>query len=225
VKLATMTSLMPDDLASAASRRLTSPSRLIVGIGGASGFVYGVRILQALRIAGVETHLVISKAARRTMAEETDLNIRDVQALAHVNYAPHDLGAAISSGSFRTEGMIIAPCSVKTLAQIALGVTDTLMARAADVVLKERRRLVLLFRETPLTLAHLKNMSAVTENGAIVALPVPAFYARPTTLDDVIEQTAGRVLDLFDIDTGTFPRWGGTALPNGSGRGLRRPKV
>jgi flavin prenyltransferase len=184
------------------------PDRIVVGISGATGVVYGVRMLQALSKAGVQTHLVLSRAARLTLAHESDLTVREVQEMADVCYPPDDVGAAIASGSFRTRGMVVAPCSVKTLAQIAAGTCDTLLARAADVTLKERRRLVLMVREVPLTLTHLRNMVTVTENGGIVAPPVPAFYTRPTCVDDVVDQTVGRVLDLFDIDTGAFARWG-----------------
>jgi 4-hydroxy-3-polyprenylbenzoate decarboxylase len=181
---------------------------MIVGISGATGIVYGVRALELLHGAGVETHLVLSRSARMTLAYEMDLSVRDVQMLADVVYPPDDVGAAVASGSFRTRGMIVAPCSMKTLAQIATGIGDTLLARAADVVLKERRRLVLLVRETPLTLTHLRNMATVTENGGVIAPPVPAFYTRPESVADIVDQSVGRVLDLFDIDTGGFPRWG-----------------
>ncbi|GGU65249.1 flavin prenyltransferase UbiX [Streptomyces albospinus] len=180
---------------------------LVVGISGGTGIVYGIRMLQALRAGGVPTHLVFSRGARLTLPHECGLTVRDVLALADVHHHPDDMAAAVSSGSFRTRGMVVAPCSVKSLAQIATGVCDTLLARAADVTLKERRRLVLMVRETPLTLTHLRNMATVTENGAIIAPPVPAFYIRPRTLDDVIDQSVGRVLDLFGIDTGSFARW------------------
>lgn len=181
---------------------------IVVGISGATGVIYGIRALQALRAAGVPTHLVMSRGARLTLAHEGDLSVRQVQALADTHYAADDVGAAIASGSFRTRGMLVAPCSVKTLSQIAVGTCDTLLSRAADVTLKERRRLVLMVRETPLTLTHLRNMVSVTENGGIIAPPVPAFYTRPTSLDELVDQNVGRVLDLFDIDTGAFPRWG-----------------
>jgi 4-hydroxy-3-polyprenylbenzoate decarboxylase len=182
--------------------------RIVVGICGATGAVYGIRMLLALRATGVQTHLVVSRAARRTITEETGLTVARVEALADVHYPPEDIGAAIASGSFTTRGMVVAPCSVKTLAQLAVGSCDTLLARAADVTLKERRRLVLMVRETPLTLTHLRNMAAVTENGGIIAPPVPAFYARPTSLDEMVDQSVGRVLDLFGIDTAAFRRWG-----------------
>jgi flavin prenyltransferase len=187
--------------------------RLVVGISGATGVVYGIRMLEALRAAGVETHLVLSRAARLTLHHETELSTRDIAALADAHYGPDDIGAAVASGSFRTAGMVVAPCSVKTLAQIAVGSCDTLLARAADVTLKERRRLVLMVRETPLTLTHLRNMVAATENGAIIAPPVPAFYTRPAGIAELVDQTVGRVLDLFDIDTGAFPRWGEYTVP------------
>jgi flavin prenyltransferase len=183
------------------------PRRLIVGISGASGVVYGLRLLEILRRTDVETHVVVSNAAKVTLALETDRKLPDLLALADVHYQTNDIGAAISSGSFRTEGMIVCPCSMRTLAEIANGITASLLPRAADVVLKERRRLVLVARETPLHLGHLRNMAAVTEMGAIVYPPVPAMYAKPTSLDDMIDHTVGRMLDLFDIDAGTVRRW------------------
>ena len=182
--------------------------RLIVGISGASGVIYGIRLLQVLRDMPVEAHLVMSKSAEMTIAYETDFKPAEVKALADVTYPIADIGAAISSGSFRTLGMAVAPCTVRTLSEIASGVTSTLLTRAADVVLKERRRLVLLLRETPLHAGHIQSMLRVTEMGAIVAPPVPAFYTRPETLDQVIDQTVGRMLDLFDIDSGLPQRWG-----------------
>ena len=182
--------------------------RLIVGISGATGTIYGVRLLETLRRLGVETHLVVSKAGQLTRAHETDLSAPDLRGLADVSYDVADIGAAIASGSFRTLGMVIAPCSMRTLGELASGVTSSLLTRAADVVLKERRRLVLLAREFPLHAGHLKNMLAVTEMGAIVAPPMPAFYTRPATIDDLVDQTVGRVLDLFDLDSAAFPRWG-----------------
>lgn len=191
---------------------LHPPSRrMIVGISGASGIVYGVRLLQTLRLLGIESHLVISRSAEVTCAHESGLKVADIRALADVNYSAVDIGAAISSGSFRTMGMIVAPCSVRTLAEVASGVTSSLLTRAADVVLKERRRLVLMLRETPLHLGHIRSMAAVTEMGAIVYPPVPAFYAKPNSLDDMIDHTIGRVLDLFDIETGRVRRWGDEA--------------
>jgi 4-hydroxy-3-polyprenylbenzoate decarboxylase len=182
--------------------------RLIVGITGASGVVYGIRLLEALRDMPIESHLVISKSAEMTIAYETDWKPADVKAMADVVYPIADIGAAISSGSFRTMGMAIAPCTVRTLSEIASGVTSTLLTRAADVVLKERRRLVLLLRETPLHAGHIRSMLRVTEMGAIVSPPVPAFYTRPETLQEVIDQTVGRLLDLFDIESGLPRRWG-----------------
>lgn len=184
-----------------------TPRRLIVGISGASGIVYGVRLLEILRHVGVETHVVVSNAAKVTLALETDRKLSDLQALADVWYQTNDIGAGISSGSFRTVGMIVCPCSMRTLAEIANGITASLLPRAADVVLKERRRLVLVARETPLHLGHLRNMAAVTEMGAIVYPPVPAMYARPASIEEMIDHTIGRVLDLFDIDAGTVRRW------------------
>lgn len=180
---------------------------LIVGISGASGAVYGVRLLQALREAAVPTHLIVSKSAAITLKEEAGLSVSDVRALAAASYANGDIGAAVSSGSFKTRGMVIVPCSIRTLADIAYGTTDSLMSRAADVVLKERRRLVLVVRETPLHAGHLKAMLAATENGAIIMPPVPAFYHRPKSIDDIVDQTVGRCLDLFGIDSGLVKRW------------------
>ena len=185
-----------------------TPKRMIIGISGASGVTYGVRLLQLLRNAGVETHLVMSKTAELTFAYETDLKIAEVRELANVCHAIDDMASAISSGSFRTAGMIVAPCSMRSMSEIASGVTTTLLTRAADVVLKERRRLVLMVRETPLHTGHLRTMTALSEMGAIIAPPVPAFYAKPENLDDVVEHTVGRVLDLFDIDIGVVRRWG-----------------
>ena len=181
--------------------------RLVVGITGASGFVYGVRLLQLLRSLDIETHVTVSRSALLTMTHETAYKLTNVNALACFTYRSDDMAAAISSGSFRSLGMIVAPCSMKTLAEIATGVSSTLISRAADVTLKERRPLVLLARETPYTLAHLRNMTAVTEMGAIVAPPVPAFYARPASLDQMIDHTLGRVLDLFGLEAGTVSRW------------------
>ena len=187
---------------------MSEKPRLIVGISGASGVIYGIRLLQVLRDMPVEAHLVMSKSAEMTIAYETDFKPAEVKAMADVTYPIADIGAAISSGSFRTLGMAVAPCTVRTLSEIASGVTSTLLTRAADVVLKERRRLVLLLRETPLHAGHIQSMLRVTEMGAIVAPPVPAFYTRPETLDQVIDQTVGRMLDLFDIDSGLPQRWG-----------------
>jgi flavin prenyltransferase len=185
-----------------------SQRRLIVGISGASGVIYGVRLLQLLRNAGVQTHLVMSKTAELTFAYETTLKIADVKALAHTTHAIDDMAASIASGSFRTTGMIVAPCSMRSMSEIASGVTTTLLTRAADVTLKERRKLVLMVRETPLHTGHLRSMTALSEMGAIIAPPVPAFYAKPETLEDMVDHTVGRALDLFDIDVGVAHRWG-----------------
>lgn len=181
--------------------------RLIVAISGASGAIYGIRALEALRVAGIESHLVVSKAAALSLTAETDLTLADVHALADVVYKPADIGAAIASGSFKTLGMLIAPCSVKTLGEITTGVTASLVSRAADVCLKERRRLVLMVRESPLHLGHLRSMAAVTEMGAIVAPPMPAFYTKPESLDEMVRQSVARTLGLFDIDV-PMKRWG-----------------
>lgn len=186
----------------------TDPQRLIVGISGASGIVYGVRTLEILRRLGVETHLVMTRSAQVTLAHEMTLKVADVNALAAVVHRADDIGASISSGSFRTMGMIIAPCSIRTLSEIATGVTSSLLTRAGDVVLKERRKLVLMVRETPLHLGHLRSMAEVTEMGAIVMPPVPAFYPKPQTVDAIVDHTVGRALDLFGIDTGLVKRWG-----------------
>ncbi len=182
--------------------------RLIVGISGASGVVYGARLLQLLRNADVETHLVMTKAAEVTFAHETSMKIAEVKALADVCHRIDDMAAPISSGSFRTMGMIIAPCSVRSMSEIASGCTTTLLTRSADVVLKERRKLVLMVRETPLHTGHLRSMTALSEMGAIIAPPVPAFYNRPESLAEVIDHSVGRVLDLFEIETGIVKRWG-----------------
>ena len=184
-----------------------TPPRLIVGISGASGVILGVRTLEAARRLGVETHLVMSRAAELTLAYESTLKVADVHALADHVHGVGDMGAAISSGSFRTLGMIVVPCSIRSLSEIATGVTSSLLSRAADVVLKERRRLVLLVRETPLHLGHLRSMAAVTEMGAVVMPPVPAFYAAPHSLDEMTAQTVGRALDLFGLDAGDVKRW------------------
>lgn len=187
--------------------------RLIIGISGASGAIYGVRLLELLRETDVETHLVVSRAGRTTLAYEMDMKPGDVQALADVTYGPGDIGAAISSGSFKTDGMIIAPCSVRSMSEIANGVTSGLLTRAADVVLKERRRLVLMLRETPFHRGHIESMARVTDMGAIVAPPLPAFYARPQSIDDMVNHSLGRVLDLFDIDSEVVKRWTGRPQP------------
>jgi 4-hydroxy-3-polyprenylbenzoate decarboxylase len=191
---------------------------LIVGISGASGAVYGVRLLETLRRLGIESHLVMSKAAEMTISYEIDMKPADVKTLADVVYPIGDLGAPISSGSFPTLGMIVAPCSVRSLAEIATGVTSSLLTRAADVTLKERRRLVLMLRETPLHSGHLRNMLALSDMGAIIAPPVPAFYARPKNLDDMVDHSIGRVLDLFGIDSGRVRRWGTKQTTKGKPR-------
>jgi flavin prenyltransferase len=180
---------------------------IVIGISGASGAIYGVRMLEALAARQIPAHLIISKSAALTLKEEIGLSVEKVRAIAQTTYQNTDLGAAISSGSFRTGGMIIAPCSIRTLSDIAYGTTDSLLSRAADVTLKERRRLVLVVREAPLHAGHLRSMLAATENGAIIVPPVPAFYHRPKTIDDIINQTVGRCLDLFDIDVGLVKRW------------------
>ena len=182
--------------------------RLIVAISGASGAAYGITALKLLKRAGVESHLVVSKAAALSLSVETPLSLAEVHALADYSYKPGDIGAAIASGSFRTMGMLVAPCSIKSLGEIATGVTATLVSRAADVCLKERRRLVLMVRESPLHLGHLRSLVAVTEMGAIVAPPMPALYTQPQTIEDVITQSVGRALDLFDIDA-DIERWQG----------------
>lgn len=195
--------------------------RLIVGITGASGTIYGIRLLEALRALPVESHLVVSRSAEITLAYETDIKLRDLQALADVVHPVEDIGAAIASGSFRTLGMVIAPCSIRTLSEIASGVTASLMTRAADVVLKERRRLVLMVRETPLHTGHLRSLLALSEMGAVIAPPVPAFYANPGSIDDLVDQSVGRVLDLFELDSPLVRRWG---EPSADGRVERAGK-
>ena len=187
------------------------PKRIIVGISGASGAIYGIEMLKALKAASVETHLVISKTAHITIAHETQYTPAQVHALADHFYSSADLAARISSGSFKTMGMIVAPCSMKSLAEIATGTTTGLLSRAADVVLKERRKLVLLPRETPLHSIHLRNMLTLSDMGVIIAPPLPAFYSKPTTIEALISHTVGRVLDLFDIDHALVKRWDGVA--------------
>jgi flavin prenyltransferase len=188
----------------------SGPRRIVVAITGATGAIYGVQLLRRLgAVPGVETHLVISDAATLTLHQEVGLQRRDVEALAHVVHRNRDIGASIASGSFQTDGMVIAPCSMKTLAAVAHGLSDNLIARAADVVLKERRRLILMVRETPFNLAHLRNMTAVTEMGGVIFPPLPAFYHRPASLDDLIDDTVERVLALLDV-AGARPRpWPG----------------
>lgn len=183
--------------------------RLIIGISGASGAVYGLTALHLARAAGVETHLVVSRSAWLTLNQELGLRKSDLEGRADVIHAPTDIGATIASGSFRTMGMLIAPCSVKTMSEITTGVTSTLMSRAADVVLKERRRLVLMLRETPLHLGHLETMTRATQMGAIIMPPVPAFYSTPRTIDDLVNHSTARALDLFDIETPALKRWVG----------------
>ena len=183
--------------------------RLIVAITGASGAIYGVRALEALkRLGTIETHLIVSQSGARTLAEEMDLAVKKVERLADVVHNAKDIGASLASGSFRTLGMLVAPCSVKAMSEIATGVTTTLLTRAADVCLKERRTLVLMVRETPLHLGHLRNLTALAELGAVILPPVPAFYAAPRTLEDIVDQTVGRSLDLFGYDWPDVKRWG-----------------
>ncbi|NVJ99745.1 MAG: UbiX family flavin prenyltransferase [Alphaproteobacteria bacterium] len=186
----------------------TRKKRVVVAITGASGVAYGVRALELLGTLGVERHLVMSKAGERTLLEETSYAIRDVQAMADVLYPAKDIGAAIASGSFKTEGMLIAPCSIKTMGEIRTGITSSLVSRAADVMLKERRRLVLMVRETPLHTGHLRTMTSLSEMGAIIAPPVPSLYAKPETLDEMITYTAARALDLFGFEVEGINRWG-----------------
>ena len=197
-----------------------SVKRLIVGMSGASGMIYGIRLLEVLRqVEGVETHLVVSQAGAQTIGLETDYTLDEVEALADVTYRFRDIAAAIASGSFKTHGMVVIPCSIKTMAGIAHSYSDNLLLRAADVVLKDRRRLVLVLRETPLHLGHLRLMTQVTEMGAILAPPMPAFYHRPKTLDDLINQTVNRVLDLLEIELAQdlFTRWQGGGKVNRDG--------
>ena len=190
------------------------PRRLIVAITGATGAVYGVQLLRQLAaIPGVETHVIISDAANLTLHQEVGMQRRDVEALAHVVHSNRDIGASIASGSFQSDGMVVAPCSMKTLAAVALGLSDNLIARAADVVLKERRRLVLMVRETPFNLAHLRNMTAVTEMGGIIFPPLPSFYHRPASIEEMVDHTVGRVIDLFGIEHALAPRWAGMKPP------------
>ena len=191
-----------------AAKNGSDNQRLVVAISGASGSLFGVAALKLLRRAGIESHLVVSKAAALSLDAELDMRLEDVHALADVVYKPADIGAAIASGSFRTLGMLVAPCSIKSLSEIATGVTSSLVSRAADVCLKERRRLVLMVRESPLHLGHLRTMAAVTEMGAIVAPPVPALYTRPQSIAEMVDQSVGRALDLFGIETG-IQRWSG----------------
>jgi 4-hydroxy-3-polyprenylbenzoate decarboxylase len=193
------------------------PRRFVVAITGATGAVYGVRLLHALSaMPGVETHLVLSDAASLTLHQETGLQRKDVEALAHVVHKNRDIGAAIASGSFLSDGMVVAPCSMKTLAAVAHGLSDNLVARAADVMLKERRRLILMVRETPFNLAHLRNMTAVTEMGGIIFPPLPSFYHRPATIDEMVGHTVSRVIDLLGLEQDGAPRWGGMRSEGGT---------
>jgi 4-hydroxy-3-polyprenylbenzoate decarboxylase len=187
---------------------MASRERVVVGISGASGVIYGIRALEMLAAAGVETHLVMSKAAELTLSLETDRRAADVKALACVTHKLADVAASISSGSFRTRGMLIAPCSVRTMGEIATGVTTTLLTRAADVTLKERRPLVLMVRETPLHLGHLRTLTALAEMGAIIAPPLPAFYAKPATIAELVDQSVGRALDQLGVHLDGVKRWG-----------------
>jgi len=182
--------------------------RMIVGISGATGVIFGIRLLEILNDLGIETHLVISRPGVLTIAEETDIKLSDITAKASRHYRIGDIAAPIASGSYRTMGMIVAPCSVRTMAEIATGATSNLLTRAADVVLKERRKLVLMVRETPLHTGHLRTMTQLSEMGAIIAPPMPAFYTRPANLMDMVEHNLGRVLDLFDLEVPALPRWG-----------------
>jgi 4-hydroxy-3-polyprenylbenzoate decarboxylase len=183
--------------------------RLIVALTGASGAIYGVRILETLKKSDIETHLIISDSAKITLASETDYKVDYLESLADAVYSAKNIGACIASGSFITLGMVVAPCSIKSMSEIATGVTSNLISRAADVILKERRRLVLLLRETPLHAGHIRTMAQITESGGIVMPPVPAFYAKPKTIDDMVNHTVGRCLDLFEIDTNLVTRWAG----------------
>jgi 4-hydroxy-3-polyprenylbenzoate decarboxylase len=187
--------------------------RLIVGISGASGVIYGIRALDACRELGIESHLVLSKSAALTLSQETDLSVADLNAKADIVHRASDVGAAIASGSFRTLGMIIAPCSVRTMSEIASGVTSSLLTRAADVVLKERKTLALMVRETPLHLGHLRTLTKLSEMGAVIAPPLPAFYAKPKTIGEMVDQSVGRVLDLFDLAWTPVKRWGEDIAP------------
>jgi 4-hydroxy-3-polyprenylbenzoate decarboxylase len=202
---------MPDPAGAAGSLAVPDiPRRLIIAITGATGAIYGIRLLQVLRdLPGIETHLMLSEAGVLNLHQELDMKRRDAEAIAHVVHNVRDIGAAIASGSFQSDGMIVAPCSMKTLAAVAHGLSDNLITRAADVVLKERRRLVLMVRETPFNLAHLRNMTAVTEMGGIIFPPLPGFYQRPQSIIEMVDHTVGRVLDLYGIPHQLTPRWAG----------------
>lgn len=193
-----------------------APDRIVVGVSGASGVIHGVRVLDALRELGIESHLVVTRAALLTLSQETDLTPDDLTGRADVTHRLTDVGASIASGSFKTLGMIVAPCSVRTMGEIATGVTSTLLTRAADVMLKERRRLVLMVRETPLHLGHLRTMTALTEMGAVIAPPLPAFYTRPKSIEEMVDQSVGRALDLFGLDWSPVKRWDGLKGPTSS---------
>ena len=199
-------------------------ARLVVGVSGASGIVYGLRVLDACREMGVESHMVMSKAAALTLAQETKLSVADVNAKAGVVHKVSDIGASIASGSFRTLGMIVAPCSVRTMSEIATGVTSSLLSRAADVTLKERRPLVLMVRETPLHLGHLRTLVKLAEMGAVIAPPLPAFYAQPASLEAMVDQSVGRALDLFGLSWTPVKRWGEDVgpVPDGAGDPSRK---
>ena len=197
----------PSSIASILHHTPLMHKRLIIGISGASGALYGVRLLELLKETDIETHVVVSKAALITLKEETSHRLSDVQSLSDFYYQPTDIAAAIASGSFQTMGMIVAPCSMRSLAEIATSMSSSLLSRAADVILKERKKLVLMVRETPLTTVHLRHMVTVSEMGAIIAPPVPAFYNHPESIDDIVNHATGRVLDLFDIETSIVKRW------------------
>lgn len=185
------------------------PQRLIVGISGASGIVYGIECLKLLRLAGVESHLIVSKAALQTLKHESAMGYDELKSLADVHYSNNDIGATIASGSFKTMGMIIAPCSIRSMSEIASGFSASLLSRAADVVLKERRRLLLMVRETPLHAGHLQSMLDITNMGGIIMPPVPAFYSAPESIEEIVTQTVARALDLFEIDCSVLKRWEG----------------
>jgi 4-hydroxy-3-polyprenylbenzoate decarboxylase len=208
---------MPCVVAQCGDIRVSSQAvrRLIVGISGASGTAYGAAALRMLHALGIETHLVMTRSAMVTLAHELPLKVRDVQEIASVVHRVDDIGASIASGSFRTMGMLVAPCSIRSLSEIAYGTTSNLLTRAADVVLKERRRLVLMVRETPLHLGHIRAMAQATEAGAIIMPPVPALYAKPATVEEIIEHSVARALDLFDLDSGKLRRWGEDVGPAG----------
>ena len=201
-----------------------TPPRLVVGISGASGVAHGVRLLEMLGSLGVETHLVMTRAAEMTLGYETGLKPKVVEALAHTRYRLDDIGAAIASGSFKTLGMIVAPCSVRTMSEISTGVTSSLLTRAADTMLKERRRLVLMVRETPLHTGHLRTMTQLSEIGAVIAPPVPALYTQPGSIDEMVTQTAARMLDLFGLEAPETQRWG-EDLKQGRRAPVRKPQV